>query len=100
MPWKVYHIDTGETLRGGFEDEDAAKDWLEARSSINEEDYMVEEMDDDEEEYVDPEDAPYQLEEDDVEEESSEEATYEEGDVEVVLTSSLSEAGDDMEMDD
>ncbi|NRA63702.1 MAG: hypothetical protein HRU19_04420 [Pseudobacteriovorax sp.] len=48
MFWKVYHIDTGKIVRAGFETEDEAKDWLEARSEDLDDIYEVEEMDQDE----------------------------------------------------
>lgn len=49
MSWKIVHIETGRTLKAGFSDEEGAKDWLETRSRISEEDYTYEEMDVDEE---------------------------------------------------
>ena len=48
MLWKVYHIDTGKIIKAGFDNEDEAKDWLEARSEDLEDIYEVEAMDDDE----------------------------------------------------
>ncbi len=47
--WKVYHIESGKILKAGFESEDDAKDWLEARHEDLEDDYTVDEMDHDEE---------------------------------------------------
>ena len=48
--WKVYHIQTGKLIRGGFDVEDAAKDWIERRKDLAEDDYDVTEMDEEEEE--------------------------------------------------
>lgn len=48
MYWKVYHVDTGKIVKAGFETEDEAKDWLEAREEDLEDVYMIEEMDQDE----------------------------------------------------
>ncbi len=48
MLWKVYHIDTGKIVRAGFESEDDAKEWLEARSDDLDDIYEIEEMDQDE----------------------------------------------------
>ena len=48
--WKIYNIHSGKMLKAGFEDEDEAKEWLEARDHLPLEDYLVEEMDPDEEE--------------------------------------------------
>ncbi|SMF33855.1 hypothetical protein [Pseudobacteriovorax antillogorgiicola] len=49
MYWKVYHVDTGKIVKAGFESEDDAKDWLEAREDDFEDIYEIEEMDQDEE---------------------------------------------------
>ena len=48
--WKVYNIETGQTVKAGFDDEDAAKEWVEKRQDLLEEDHDIEEMDEDEEE--------------------------------------------------
>ena len=64
MYWKVYHVDTGKIVKAGFENEEDAKDWLEAREEDLEDIYMVEEMDQDEAEEW---------------EESQEKAEFEEG---------------------
>ena len=48
--WKVYNIDTGKSLKAGFDDEEAAKEWLEARHGLVHEDFLVEEMEIEEEE--------------------------------------------------
>lgn len=48
MLWKVYHIDSGKTVRAGFTSEDDAKEWLEARSEDLDDVYEVDEMDQDE----------------------------------------------------
>ena len=50
MSWKVYNIHTGRTIKAGFEDEESAKDWLEMRRDLSMEDYLVEELDEEEEE--------------------------------------------------
>ena len=55
MAWKIFNIETGALVRGGFEDEDAAKGWLEKRfgESAALDDYDINEMDDDEEAELD-----------------------------------------------
>ena len=50
LVWKVYNIESGKILKAGFETEDEAKDWLEARYEDLADEYTVEEMDADEEE--------------------------------------------------
>ncbi len=53
MAWKIFNIETGDILKAGFDTEDDAKDWMEARSeTIEVEDFDVEEMDEDEEEML------------------------------------------------
>lgn len=47
--WKIYSISSGKILNAGFASEDAALAWLE-RKSIDDDDYVVEEMEDDEQE--------------------------------------------------
>jgi hypothetical protein len=47
--WKVYHIQTGKLICAGFDDEDKAKDWLERRRDISDDDHETEEMDEEEE---------------------------------------------------
>lgn len=49
MVWKVYHIESGKILKAGFETEDDAKDWFEARHEDLEDEYTFDEMDHDEE---------------------------------------------------
>ena len=52
--WKIYHIPSGQIVKGGFDSEDQAKEWLERRRDLMEEDHDVEEMDEEEEEeYLD-----------------------------------------------
>jgi hypothetical protein len=46
--WKVYSISSGLTLKAGFPSEEAAKAWLEVNRPGREENYLAEEMDDDE----------------------------------------------------
>lgn len=48
--WKIFNIESGKILKAGFEDEDTAKEWLEARDVTAVEDFAIEEMDQDEEE--------------------------------------------------
>jgi len=48
--WKVYHIQTGKIVRAGFENDDDAKDWMERRRDLADDDYDIEEMDEEEEE--------------------------------------------------
>ena len=55
MSWKVYNINTGKIIKDGFEDEEAAKDWLELRRDLATEDFLVEELDEEEEDAVDDE---------------------------------------------
>ena len=50
MSWKVYNIHTGKTIKAGFDEEEIAKEWLENRRDLDIEDYIVEEMDEEEEE--------------------------------------------------
>lgn len=56
MSWKVYNIHTGKIVKAGFEEEDAAKDWLELRRDLPTEDYLVEELDEEEEDALEDED--------------------------------------------
>ncbi|MEZ4741358.1 MAG: hypothetical protein R3B45_02750 [Bdellovibrionota bacterium] len=51
MLWKVFNIETGATVKGGFVDEDEAKNWLEYKmdESADLDLYDVTEMDEDEE---------------------------------------------------
>lgn len=49
MHWKIYNIQTGRTIKAGLKDEEAAKDWLEENRPGREDNYMYEEMDEDEE---------------------------------------------------
>ncbi len=53
MAWKIFNIETGELVKGGFADEDSAKNWLEDRfgESADLDAYDINEMDDDEEDY-------------------------------------------------
>ncbi len=48
MYWKVYSIASGLTLKAGFKTEETAKAWLEKNRPGREENYLAEEMDDDE----------------------------------------------------
>ena len=48
--WKVYKIETGKTVKAGFADEEDAKEWLETRKGLLQQDFEIEEMDPDEEE--------------------------------------------------
>ena len=48
--WKVYQISSGLRVKGGFANEGAAKDWMERRGELMDEDFDVEEMDEEEEE--------------------------------------------------
>ena len=51
--YKILHISSGRTLRAGFDSEDVAQDWMDARDHLNQELYVIEEMDiDEEEEYL------------------------------------------------
>ena len=46
--WKVYKIDDGRIIKAGFESDDQAKDWLERRNELSDDEYDVEEMDEEE----------------------------------------------------
>jgi len=46
--WKVYKIDDGRIIKAGFESDDQAKDWLERRIELSDDEYDVEEMDEEE----------------------------------------------------
>lgn len=48
--WKVYNIQTGRIIKAGFENDDQAKDWLERRKDLADDEFDVEEMDEEEEE--------------------------------------------------
>lgn len=56
MSWKVYNIHTGKIIKAGFDDEEAAKDWLELRRDLATEDYLVEELEEEEEELLEEDD--------------------------------------------
>ncbi len=47
--YKIFHVSTGRTLKAGFRSEDKAQDWLDAREDLNQELYVIDEMDPDEE---------------------------------------------------
>ncbi len=69
--WKVFNISSGLTIKAGFADEDDAQAWLLAHEELEAENYLVEEMDPDEEdEYaLSLEEAEVELVEEDDEEE-------------------------------
>lgn len=46
--WKVYRIDDGRIIKAGFESDDQAKDWLERRNDLADDEFDVEEMDEEE----------------------------------------------------
>lgn len=46
--WKVYRIDDGRIVKAGFDSDEQAKDWLERRRDLAEDEYDVEEMDEEE----------------------------------------------------
>lgn len=48
--WKVYNIATGRIAKAGFDSEDQAKDWLERRKELADDEFDIDEMDDEEEE--------------------------------------------------
>lgn len=52
MAWKVYNIHSGRIIKAGFDDEELAKDWMESRRDLSPEDYLVEEMDSEEEDLL------------------------------------------------
>jgi hypothetical protein len=48
--WKVYNIQTGRIIKAGFETDDQAKDWLERRKDLPDDEHDIDEMDEEEEE--------------------------------------------------
>lgn len=48
--WKVYHIQTGRIVKAGFDSDEQAKDWLERRKDLPDDEHDTDEMDDEEEE--------------------------------------------------
>ena len=48
MFYKVYNIQSGQTIKAGFKNEEEAKEWLELARPGKEDNYLVEEMDADE----------------------------------------------------
>lgn len=48
--WKVYHIQSGRLVKAGFDSDDQAKDWLERRKDLAEDEHDIDEMDEEEEE--------------------------------------------------
>src|SRR5262245_48527668 len=48
--WKVYNIQTGRIVKAGFDSDDQAKDWLERRKDLADDEYDIDEMDEEEEE--------------------------------------------------
>lgn len=55
--WKVYNIATGRIVKAGFESDDQAKDWLERRKDLADDEFDIDEMDEEEEEeYLESED--------------------------------------------
>lgn len=83
MLWKVFNIETGKIIKAGFKSEDDAKEWLELKNELLQEDYDVEDMDSDEEEewlesqQDDDYDSDY--EDDDLDSSSSEGNLYDQG---------------------
>ena len=46
--WKVYKIDDGRIVKAGFDSDEQAKEWLERRNDLADDEYDVEEMDEEE----------------------------------------------------
>ena len=46
--WKVYKIDDGRIVKAGFESDEQAKEWLERRIDLSDDEYDTEEMDEEE----------------------------------------------------
>lgn len=66
--WKVYNIQSGKTIKAGFESEDDAKDWLELKGEDFQDLYEAEEMDQDEvEEWLESQASEAGIDEDDAE---------------------------------
>jgi hypothetical protein len=77
--WKVYNIESGKIMKAGFESEEDAKEWLEARYEDLADEYMIEETvlaDDEDDAFYDEEDE----EDDDESDEESLEDMYEDED--------------------
>ncbi len=56
--WKVYNIQTGRIIKAGFDSDDQAKDWLERRKDLVDDEFDIDEMDEEEEEeYLENDDA-------------------------------------------
>jgi hypothetical protein len=94
MAWKIFNIETGELVKGGFDDEDSAKAWLENRfgESADLDAYDINEMDDDEEADYDGHEDEYsgpELGENEVEEADSDDDDDEED-----MTDGLTEVDD------
>lgn len=74
--WKVYNIQTGRIVKAGFDSDEQAKDWLERRKDLADDEFDVDEMDEEEEEEFlesdddDEEETPGDLEPEFVEEEA------------------------------
>ena len=48
MVWKVFHIQSGDIIKAGFEDDEAAQAWLDKISEAEDNSFDIEEMDEDE----------------------------------------------------
>ncbi len=48
--WKIIYIDSSNSLKQGFESEEDAMEWLDRSRNISPEDFIIEEMSEDEEE--------------------------------------------------
>ena len=82
MLWKVFNIETGKIIKAGFKSEDEAKEWLELKNELLQEDYDVEDMDSDEEEewLESQDDEAYDSDyDDDIDTPSSDEDLYDQG---------------------
>lgn len=75
--WKVYNIHTDKIIKAGFKNEDEAKEWVETRDFLSKDDYMVDEMDQDEEdEWLERVESDEEDEEDEVAEEIDSDMSY------------------------
>ena len=46
--WKVYNVESGKILKGGFENEDLAKEWYDEKIGDRADLFLIDEMDQDE----------------------------------------------------
>ena len=96
MLWKVFNIESGKIIKAGFKSEDEAKEWLELKNELLQEDYDIEDMDsDEEEEWLErQEDGLFESDyenDDDLDDSPSDEAIYDQG---VYVDSEIDQEGE------